>query len=99
MATATAAPVTSAPGEPPAGTVLYGYRASKNGRLVVELTCVEVGPSEVRIDALVLSVRADESASPTRQQYTLPSHDHARRFVDDALLSLEYTGCSVEVVA
>ena len=96
MTTAYAAPALRSPGDSQSSSTLFGFRASKNDRMVAELKCVEVGQGSIRVEALILSVRADESARPLAQEYTFATRDQARQFVEDAMTSLEYTGCIVE---
>jgi hypothetical protein len=77
------------------GRTLFAYEAIHDGRLVTRLVGIGSGGSDVRVVAEVYPVHAPESTEPQWRFYDFPSPDRARRFADEALLTLEYLGCSV----
>jgi hypothetical protein len=88
-------PQGAAPVEDEHGRTLFAYEAAHEGRLVTRLIGIGSGGSDVRVVAEVYPVHAPETSEPQWRFYDFPSSDRARRFADEALLALEYLGCSV----
>jgi hypothetical protein len=75
-------------------SVLFAYEARRNGRLITRL----VGNDDVhrvRVAAEVYPVDVPETNEPQRRFYDFPSRRQAQTFADEALLALEYLGCTV----
>lgn len=77
------------------GRTLFAYEAIHEGRLVTRLVGIGSRGADVRVVAEVYPVHAPETSEPQWRFYDFPSPDRARRFADEALLALEYLGCSV----
>jgi len=77
------------------GRTLFAYEAIHDGRLVTRLVGIGSGGADVRVVAEVYPVHAPETSEPQWRFYDFPSPDRARRFADEALMALEYLGCSV----
>jgi hypothetical protein len=73
---------------------LFAYDASKEDRVVIRLYGFEGDHQDVRVAAEVYPVTR-ESSVPQWLLFTFPTGDHARRFVEEALVSLEYLDCVV----
>lgn len=86
-------------GPPPTGDgqgrTLFAYEAIHESRLVTRLVGIGSRGADVRVVAEVYPVHAPETSEPQWRFYDFPSPDRARRFADEALLALEYLGCSV----
>jgi hypothetical protein len=77
------------------GRTLFAYEAIHDGRLVTRLVGIGSGGVDVRVVAEVYPVHAPETSEPQWRFYDFPSPDRARRFADEALLALEYLGCTI----
>ena len=77
------------------GRTLFAYEAMHDGRLVTRLVGISSGKADVRVVAQVYPVHVPETSEPQWRFYDFSSPDRARRFADEALLALEYLGCSV----
>ena len=77
------------------GRTLFAFEAISDGRLVTRLVGIGSGGADVRVVAEVYPVHAPETSEPQWRFYDFPSPDRARRFADEALMALEYLGCSV----
>ena len=76
--------------------VVFTYRATKGEMVVLELFGLEDPTSaQVRVLAHVRNVRATMERPPHRMLHSFANRDHARQFADDAILSLEYLGCTI----
>ena len=85
-------PQTAQPAQP---YEVFCYRASKDGRPVVILRGLQThGALGLTIEAEVHPVQGHQH-SVLRRPYRFASRDQALRFVDEALLALEYLDCSV----
>jgi hypothetical protein len=88
----------SAPAAPAAVTPheVFVYRAHRDGHPVVILRGLQTpGSLGLVIEAEVHPVEARARGSVLRRPYRFASRDQAMRFVDEALLALEYLNCSV----
>ena len=77
------------------GRTLFAFEAIHEGRLVTRLVGIGSGGADVRVVAEVYPAHAPETSEPQWRFYDFPSPDRARRFADEALMALEYLGCSV----
>ncbi len=77
------------------GRTLFAYEAVYDGRLVTRIVGIASGRGDVRVVAEVYPVHAPESSEPQWRFYDFGTHEQARRFADEALLALEYLGCTV----
>jgi hypothetical protein len=77
------------------GRTLFAYEAIHDGRLVTRLVGIGSGRADVRVVAEVYPVHAPETSEPQWRFFDFPSPDRAVRFADEALLALEYLGCTV----
>lgn len=73
---------------------LFVRRAIKDGRTVVVLRGLEIG-GECAIDAEVNPVTGSGSDAVPVGTHTFPTLDDALTYVEEALLALEYLGCSI----
>ena len=75
---------------------LFTSRAHRAGRPVVILRGLQTpGSLGLTIEAEVHPVESAARGSVLRRPYRFASRDQAMRFVDEALLALEYLDCSV----
>lgn len=75
---------------------VFSYRAHREGRPVVILRGLQMpGSLGLTIEAEVHPVESAARGSVLRRPYRFASRDQAMRFVDEALLALEYLDCSV----
>jgi hypothetical protein len=79
-----------------ARTELYSYRVRREGRVVAQLRALGAPDGSVLVETEVhpISRPVGESA-PIVRPFAFPDADYARRFVDEALLALEYLNCQV----
>ena len=76
--------------------VVFTYRAQRDGRPVVVLRGLQApGGLGLTIEAEVHPVGSAARGSVLRRPYRFASRDQAMRFVDEALLALEYLDCAV----
>jgi hypothetical protein len=74
---------------------LFAYEARKEGRTVAVLRGVEGVNGAVTVETEVFPVTAPANADPQVRPYAFPTREQAARFVDEALLALEYLGCTL----
>lgn len=75
---------------------VFSYRAHRDGTAVVTLRGLQTpGSLGLTIEAEVHPVGSAARGSVLRRPYRFASRDQAMRFVDEALLALEYLNCSV----
>jgi hypothetical protein len=84
----------SAEGAPAEKRELFARRALKDGRTVVDLRGLQVG-GECVIEVDVYPVTAVGLEPLHLGPYALGTLDEAVSFVEEALLALEYLGCSI----
>jgi hypothetical protein len=86
----------SQPGPPADRTsTLFAFEARRNGRLVTRLAGVQADGNRMRVAAEVYPVDVPETNEPQRRFYDFPTRREAQAFADEALLTLEYLGCTV----
>jgi hypothetical protein len=74
---------------------LFAYEARKDGRTVVVIRGKQDGNGAVTVETEILPVTAPPNADPQVQPYVFTTREQAARFVDEALLALEYLGCTL----
>ena len=78
---------------------IFSYRALKGARQVLSLVAYPLEGQQVRVDAEISSMQEQWGREPQSLSYTFPSREQAQRFADDAVISFEYMGCHLEVLA
>lgn len=75
---------------------IFVYRAHREGRPLVILRGLQApGSMGLTVEAEVHPMEAGARGPVLRRPYRFASRDQAMRFVDEALLALEYLDCSV----
>lgn len=74
--------------------VLFTHEARREGKVVARLEGMRAVDGSVVVEATVTPIGRGPDAALTRP-FPFPDAAHARRFVDDALESLEYLGCEI----
>jgi hypothetical protein len=74
---------------------LFAYEARKEGRTVALLRGIAGVNGAVTVETEIYPVTAAATADPQVRPYAFPSREQATRFVDEALLALEYLGCTL----
>lgn len=90
-----AAPEAAAYGSPPPAAALFTYELRRDGRRVALLRGVAAPDGGVVVQAEVTPHQAGGADAPVRRPFPFPTREHARRFVDEALVVFEYLGCDV----
>jgi hypothetical protein len=85
----------SAEGAPAEKRELFARRALKDGRTVVDLRGLQAG-GECVIEVDVYPVTGAGTEPLRLGPYALGTLDEAVAFVEEALLALEYLGCSIQ---
>jgi hypothetical protein len=76
------------------GPPLLSYEATKADERVMLLEAFGEPDGHVTVDAEVWSVRS-ERREPVRSSYRFATTALATKFVDEAMIALEYLGCNV----
>lgn len=73
---------------------LYAYEVRREGRIIAQLRALGAldGTVVVETDVYPVNRQAGEAIS---RPFEFPDADYARRFVDEALVALEYLNCVV----
>jgi len=74
---------------------LFAYVARKEGRTVAVMRGIAGVNGAVTVETEVYPVTAPANADPQVRPYAFSSREQATRFVDEALLALEYLGCTL----
>jgi len=74
---------------------LFEYEARREGRTVAVLRGLEGVNGAITVQTEVYPVTAHANADPQIRPYAFPTRELATRFVDEALLALEYLGCTL----
>jgi hypothetical protein len=75
---------------------VFVYRAHRDGKPVVVLRGLQTpGSLGLTVEAEVHPLDQGARGAVLRRPYRFASRDQAMRFVDEALLALEYLDCSV----
>jgi hypothetical protein len=72
---------------------LFAYEARKEGRTVAILRGIAGVNGAVTVETELYPITAPHNAEPQVRPYAFPSREQATRFVDEALMALEYLGC------
>jgi hypothetical protein len=76
-------------------STLFAYEARRQARVVIRLVGSEADVHRIRVAAEIYPVDAPETNEPQRRFYDFPTRQKAQAFTDEALLALEYLGCTV----
>lgn len=74
--------------------MLFEHEVRRDGRVVVTLRAHEA-ESGVTVESVVFPVTNPPGEPGLTRPFPFPSLEHARRFADEALVSLEYLSCTV----
>ena len=74
---------------------LFTYELSHDRRLVTRLVGVARDGHPVRVAAEIYPVHAPDNSPPQWRFYDFASREQAQRFAEEALLTLEYLGCTL----
>jgi hypothetical protein len=74
---------------------LFEHDLRKDGRRVVLLRGVSAKGGGVTVEAEVHPVTSAMDAPPQVRPFAFSTAESAKRFVDEALLALQYLGCDV----
>ena len=81
-------------GAAPDAVELFVREVRKDGRAVAVLRGLQRG-NGVTVETEVYPIGTKPGTEPRLRAFAFATHDQALRFVDDALDSLEYLGCTV----
>jgi hypothetical protein len=81
--------------EPVPRTELYAYQVRREGRVVARLRALSATDGSVRVETEVHPISRPPGEDGIARPFDFPDADYARRFVDEALLALEYLNCEV----
>jgi hypothetical protein len=73
---------------------LFEHEIRRDGRTVATLRAVAT-PTGVTVESEIYPLTDPAGGEPLRRPFAFTSHDHARRFTDEALLAFEYLNCNV----
>ena len=76
------------------GRALFSYVVRRDGRIIATLQGHDAGDG-VGVDSEVFPVTAAVDEPGLKRTFSFPSGDHARRFVDDAIVAFEYLNCVI----
>ena len=76
-------------------TELYAYQVRREGRIVARLRALGAADGSVLVETEVHPVNRPAGEDGIARPFEFPDADYARRFVDEALLALEYLNCDV----
>ena len=74
---------------------LYGYEVRREGRVVARLRALGAADGSVLVETEVHPINQPPGEGTIVRPFQFPDGDYARRFVDEALLALEYLNCEV----
>jgi hypothetical protein len=74
---------------------LFSYELRREGRPVAILRGLEGVNGAMTVETEIYPIGAPANADPQVRPYAFPTRELATRFVDEALLALEYLGCSL----
>lgn len=74
---------------------LFVHEARKEGRTVAVFRGIAAPDGTVTVETDVYPVSAPPDAEPQRRPYPFGSRQLAEKFTEEALLALEYLGCTV----
>lgn len=73
---------------------LLEHEIRRDGRVIATLSARRT-KAGVTVDSTVFAVTKEPGAEGINRPFTFPTVDHARRFVDEALVAFEYLNCTV----
>lgn len=73
---------------------LFSYVVRRDGRIIATLQGHESGDG-VDVDSEVFPVTAAIDEPGLKRTFNFHSSDHARRFIDDAIVAFEYLNCVI----
>lgn len=76
------------------GTELFRHEVRRDGRPVVTLRGVQATDG-ISVEAEIYPATDPPAPDPLLRPFHFASSEHASRFADEALVALEYLGCSV----
>jgi hypothetical protein len=74
---------------------LFAYEARKDGRTVVVIRGKQDVTGKITVETEIVPITAPPNTDPQVQPYLFATREQAARFVDEALLALEYLGCTL----
>jgi hypothetical protein len=77
------------------GPPLLAYEATKNEERVMLLEAFVEPDGRVTVDAEIWPVRSPDRLEPVLSSYRFPNAAGATKFIDEAILAMEYLGCAV----
>ena len=77
------------------GSQLFAHELRREGRRIVYLRGCAASGGGVTVEAEVSPVTAAAEAEPIVRPFAFANADSAKRFVEEALLALQYLGCDV----
>ena len=80
-------------------STLFAFEARRSGRIITRLVAVEADTHRIRVAAEIYPVDVPETTEPQRRFYDFPTRHKARGFADEALLALEYLGCTITEIS
>ena len=75
-------------------STLFEYTVRRDGRTIALLN-VYATPEGVTVDSEVFPITKPIDEPGIKRPFTFGSVDHARRFVDDAIVAFEYLNCTI----
>ena len=94
MSTASANAARTESADADSGRALFSYVVRRDGRIIATLQGHDTGDG-VGVDSEVFPVTAAVDEPGLKRTFSFPSGDHARRFVDDAIVAFEYLNCVI----
>ena len=94
MSTASADEARTESAEADSVRALFSYVLRRDGRVIAILTGHASGDG-VDVDSEVFPVTAADDEPGLKRRFSFHSRDHARRFVDDAIVAFEYLNCVI----
>jgi hypothetical protein len=85
----------AASSDPLPRTELYAHQVRREGRIVAKLRALGAADGSVLVETEVFPVNRPPGEAGIARPFEFPDADYARRFVDEALLALEYLNCEV----
>ncbi len=90
-----AIPLANEPRTKPRGAFLLACEATKDGERVLLLEAFGERDGHVTVVAETWSVKSRVRLDPVRSAYRFRTEAEATKFVDEAMIALEYLGCTV----
>ncbi|MBA2741353.1 MAG: hypothetical protein H0U46_05020 [Actinobacteria bacterium] len=79
----------------PSSRKLYSYEARREGRVIAKIAAFGASDGSVVVETKVHPVNQPLGDNGIARPFEFPDADYARRFVDEALLALEYLNCDI----